>query len=94
MHIRKEAEADIGEAYEYYESCRENLGSDFVLCVEESLDRISRNPNQHKVIHKNIRRALVKRFPYGIFYVVVGASISILGVIHARKNPDHWQKRT
>ena len=94
IHIRKEAEADLAEAYEYYESCRENLGSDFILCIEESLSRISKNPNQYKIIHKEIRRALAKRFPYGVFYVVKGSDISIIGVLHARKNPRHWQGRT
>ena len=63
LHIRKEAEAGLVEAYEYYESCGDNLGADFILCVEESLSRISKNPNQYKIIHKDIRRALVKGLP-------------------------------
>ena len=44
LSIRKEAESDIAEAYQYYEGCRENLGSDFVLCIEESISRIQKNP--------------------------------------------------
>ncbi len=59
LSIRKEAEADIAEAYQYYESCRENLGADFILCTEESFARITKNPNQYKTIYKNVRRALV-----------------------------------
>lgn len=94
LSIRKEAEADIAEAYHYYESCRENLGSDFLLCIEESLARISKNPLQYQSMHKNVQRALVKRFPYCVFYVVVEGNISVIGVLHARKNPAHWQART
>ena len=59
------------EAFKYYESCRENLGSDFLLCVEESFARISKNPAQYRPIHKNVHRALVRRFPYGIYYVIL-----------------------
>ena len=92
--IRKEAEADIAEAFEYYESCRENLGSDFLLCVEETFARIAKNPNQYRPIHKNVHRALVRRFPYGIYYVVLDNRVSIIGVVHARKNPAHWQAST
>jgi len=92
--IRKEAEADISEAYEYYESCREGLGSDFVLCIEESLARITKNPNQYRPIYKNVLRALVRRFPFGVYYVVLEERVSVIGVVHARKNPEHWKART
>ena len=94
IHLRKEAEADLTEAYEYYENCRENLGSDFLLCVEETLSRISKNPNNNKIVYKEVRRALVKRFPYGVFYIVQGLDILVIGVLHARKSPSHGQKRT
>ena len=93
LSIRKEAEADIAEAYQYYESCRTNLGSDFVLCLEESFARIQKNAKQYKRIYKKVRRALVRRFPYGIYYVIDQQNISVIGVLHARKNPTHWQTR-
>jgi hypothetical protein len=44
LSIRAEAEADIAEAYQYYESCREGLGADFMLCIDESISRIQRSP--------------------------------------------------
>ena len=94
LSIRKEAEADIAEAYQYYESCRENLGSDLITCIEESFSRIENNPRQYKTIHKNVHRALVRKFPYGIYYVLINEQIVILGVLHARKNPKHWQSRS
>jgi toxin ParE1/3/4 len=94
LSIRKEAEADIAEAYQYYEGCRENLGSDFVLCIEESISRIDKNPRQYKTVYKNVHRALVRRFPYGVYYVLNNEQIIILGVLHARKNPEHWQARS
>ena len=94
LSIRKEAEADIAEAYQYYESCRTDLGSDFVLCIEESLARIQKNPKQYKRIYKRVHRALVRRFPFGIYYVIDQENISVIGVLHARKNPLHWQSRS
>jgi plasmid stabilization system protein ParE len=94
LSIRKEAEADIAEAYQYYESCREDLGADFILCIDESISRIKKNPRQYKVIHKNVHRALVRRFPFGIYYVLIDSNIVIIAVLHARKNPKHWQARS
>ena len=94
LSIRKEAEADIAEAYQYYESCRTSLGSDFILCIEESIARIQKNPKQYKRIYKNVRRALVRRFPYGVYYVIEQENISVIAVLNARKNPQHWQSRS
>jgi len=94
LSIRKEAEADIAEAYQYYKMCREDLGDDFVACIEESFSRIKNNPRQYKTIHKNVHRALVRKFPYGIFYVLKDENVLIIGVLHARKNPRHWQSRS
>ena len=93
LSIRKEAEADIAEAYQYYEDCRPNLGSTFLICIDETISRIERNPRQNRVIGKDIRRALVKRFTYGVFYTLNGNEIIVLAVAHARRNPAHWQSR-
>ena len=94
LSIRKEAEADIPEAFEYYESCRKNLGADFILCIEESITRIEKTPRQYKIIHKTVHRALVRKFPFGIYYVLDNEKNIIFGVLHARKNPKHWQARS
>ena len=94
VFLRKEAEEDLKEAFDYYEDCREGLGADFLLCVEEALARLSKNPNLNRKVFKSVRRSLVKRFPYGLFYLVQGSNVSIISVLHARKNPSSWKKRT
>ena len=94
LSIRKEAEADIAEAYQYYEECRPGLGKDFTHCIDESISRIEKNPRQYKIIGKGIRRALVKRFTYGLFYTLDDNKIVVLAVAHARRNPKHWQSRS
>lgn len=58
LRIRSAAEADIQEAYEYYEECRHGLGQDFILCLEASLDKIIKNPNHYPVIHRNIHHRI------------------------------------
>jgi plasmid stabilization system protein ParE len=94
LSIRKEAEADIAEAYQYYESCLEGLGADFMLCIDESLARIQRNPKQFRSVLDRIRRVLVKKFLYGIYYTLSDNEIIVLAVTHARRNPKHWQLRS
>jgi toxin ParE1/3/4 len=94
LTIRREAEADISEAFQYYESCRPNLGSDFLLCIAGSLSRIQKNPEQYQKVYKQIHRALVSRFLYGIYFTVIGTNVVVLAVVHARRNPEHWKSRT
>ena len=92
--IRPKAQTDIDSAYHWYEERREGLGDDFLLCVEESLEKISRSPHLYPLVHKNIRRALVRRFPYGIFYFQHENGIVILAVLHEKRHPEEWQKRS
>jgi len=94
LSIRQEAEADLAEAYQYYEVCRNGLGADFLLCVEEALEKITRNPRRYKIIHKNCSRIFVHRFPYGVYFVIREDRVIVLAVMHARKHPTNWKIRT
>jgi len=92
--IRPEAESDIEDAYQWYESKRKGLGENFLLCIEEALSRASRNPAIYSVVYKEVRRVLIHRFPFGVFFIVGEASISVIAVLHARRNPKKWKGRT
>ena len=70
LTVRKEAELDINIAFEYYEKQREGLGHDFLLCIEECMSKVERNPIHYKVIYKELRRIAVRRFSYRILYLV------------------------
>jgi toxin ParE1/3/4 len=91
--IRPEAESEIKEAYLWYEERRTGLGADFILCVEDGLEKIRSNPEMYPVVYKNIRRLLIRRFPYGIFYLTQLNIIMVLAVFHSQRNPKQWQSR-
>lgn len=91
--IGPDAERDVAEAYRWYEEQRGGLGADFVLCVEEGLAKIKRTPATYPLVYKNVHRLLIRRFPYGIFYVVEPALIVVLAVFHERRDPAGWQTR-
>jgi len=59
-----EAEADLMEARDWYEQQRVGLGTRFVLCVDETLERIARTPTLYAVVYRDVRRAVIRRFPY------------------------------
>ena len=94
MFVRHEAEKDISTAYVWYEKQRPGLGDDFLLCIEAVLDAIRTNPHQYAIVHKQVRRALLRRFPHAVFYFDNGTDISVIAVFHCSRNPTSWQKRS
>jgi toxin ParE1/3/4 len=93
VSIRPEAEVDLAEAYQWYEERRAGLGDQFLLSVEAILDAIQRHPESFPVVHKQVRRALLRRFPYAAFYAVGDEEIVVLAFFHASRDPKRWQDR-
>jgi toxin ParE1/3/4 len=91
--IQPDAEADLNEAYHWYERQRSGLGADFLLCFEDSLQKVRRNPELYPFVRKPLRRAWMQRFPYGLFYVAEQGVVAVLGVFHASRDPKCWQSR-
>lgn len=91
--INPNAESDLIEAAVWYNLQREGLGDEFLLALEAKLNEIKRNPNQFTTTYKNVKRAFLKRFPYGLFFIIEGNTIYILAVVHTSRSPKIWQKR-
>jgi toxin ParE1/3/4 len=93
FRIQKPAEADIDTAFAWYESQREGLGLEFLTAVEATLALIQRSPDQFPRVHRNVRRALVRKFPYAVFYLSTPQRVSVIACVHARRHPRRWQSR-
>jgi plasmid stabilization system protein ParE len=91
--VRPEAEAEMADAFDWYEARVPGLGSEFLLCVDSVFNTILRNPQQFPHIHRMVRRALVRRFPYEVFFVEDDERVVVLFVFHAKRNPKRWQER-
>ena len=92
--IRPAAAADIEDAFLWYEQQRPGLGSEFLSTVDDALQAIQRAPQRHPVIHRNTRRALLPRFPYGIYYRTYPDLVVIVACMHGRRDPRRWQSQT
>ena len=91
--VHPEARMDLLDAFHWYQEQSDGLGYDFKLCVDEVISSIKRNPHIHKILFQDIRRAVTRRFPFGVFYTVEDNKIIVLAVIHARRDPGNWKKR-
>ena len=90
--VRGRAKADIRRAARWYERQREGLGAEFVGEVDAALSRIESNPEQYQVIHRDLRHAITRRFPYGVFYRIRGSGIVVSAVIHLRQSDVKWKE--
>ena len=68
--IRPEAEAELLEAVKWYEDKVQGVGANLLLNIEATLESISRIPEAYTPTYKNTRRALVRKYPFGIHYVI------------------------
>jgi plasmid stabilization system protein ParE len=91
--VEPEAEAELNEAFQWYESRVAGLGGEFTRAVRAVFAMIDRNPEQFGRVQGEIRRAVVRRFPYAIYYVVDPEQISVIAFVHTRGHPRRWQSR-
>jgi toxin ParE1/3/4 len=91
--IRPEAENDINSAFDWYEEQRSGLGDEFALELMESMDRIIDTPQLYSDLYCGIRRALLRKFPFGIYYLLNEGNITVLSVLHLAMDPVKWKKR-
>jgi plasmid stabilization system protein ParE len=90
--FRPEVREELNEAYIWYEQ-KLGLGDEFLDCVDETLNRISQMPESYAVAHRDVRRALVRRFPYAVYYRIVSSRVIVIAIFHGRRDPQAWQTR-
>ena len=88
--IRKEAAQEISQAHAWYEQRREGLGERFMLEAEHRFDQINRHPTLFPTVYQMIRKAPLRAFPYGIYYLAAGNQIIVLRVLHHRQRHPTW----
>ena len=91
--LAPEVEQDVGQAYAWYETQRAGLGEEYLNCVDACIQGLQRSPEIHAKVHNDYRRAMVRRFPYVIFYEYEKDTVIIYCVFHASRDPDKWKKR-
>ncbi len=87
------AQAEYDQAFDFYEGRRAGLGIQFANRVKDVLDRIGANPKIHALVYGPVRRAVVKQFPFCIYYRELPDRVEVLSVFHTSRDPADWQTR-
>jgi toxin ParE1/3/4 len=93
VNIQSAALADMAEAASWYESQLADLGIEFVLEIDAAIVRAAETPEIHVELFLGIRRVLVHRFPYSVYFVFESNIVEVIAVLHQHQSPDIWQSR-
>ena len=93
MFVRKAAKADVATAFDWYDAHRAGLGDDFAKEISAVYAAIEAQPLRFPLVLDDIRMALVRHFPYVIYFVVLPRHTSVIAVVHGHRGPRVWQQR-
>ena len=88
-----EALEELLETQRGYGMCEPALATDFTQTVAAAVERIRYSPQSFPLIHGRIRRLVLSRFPYAVYFREQGAEILVIA-LHGRQDPDRWQRRS
>lgn len=91
--LKPGAEEDIDGIFKWYEEQREGLGYEFILSTDQCINTIQSNPSFAFNVTDSVRRAVIPRFPYNVYYTIGNESIFIHVIMHQFRDPEEWQIR-
>jgi toxin ParE1/3/4 len=92
-HFLADAEEEFLEAARYYETEAAGVGIAFIVEVHKAVAFIATQPFAAKVVRNGIRKMVLRRYPYSLYYSVESDTIIIIAVGHDKRRPLYWQKR-
>lgn len=87
--IRPNAEADLREAWSWYESQRAGLGEQLLVEVHAAIHLLETDPERRPFYYHDFRRLLIRRFPYKLFYHIEGGRVTVFRILHAKREHRH-----
>jgi plasmid stabilization system protein ParE len=93
VRLRPEAERDVADAASWYEQHRRGLGQEFLDEFMAVSDKLSESPLVYPTVHRKTCRALLDRFPFGVFFRIAGTDVVIVAVMHGSRSPNRWRSR-
>lgn len=91
--VRSEAERDIRETRGWYAAISPALGAQFLTAVDQAVTSSADNPLAFQVIHRSLRRVLLRKFPYALFFVAEETRVIVVGILHQARHPRLSQRR-
>ena len=88
------ARAELIDAQHWYENEVPGLGRRFRAAIDAVVERMNGNPRQFPIVYNGIHRALLRRFPYALMFVIeADETLTVIACFHGSRDPARWQER-
>jgi len=93
LYLRAEARREIDGAFGWYEDRQPGLGDEFLSAVRSSLAAIEGEPRRFPKVRGDVRRAVLRRFPYSLLFIAETDRTVVVACFHGSRDPDAWIAR-
>jgi toxin ParE1/3/4 len=88
-----DADAEALEAYDWYAARNRDAAEGFRSELRHAVARITDRPDRYRLFDGDVRRYLLRKYPFGVLYVLEPDLVIVLAVMHLKKEPGYWKKR-
>ena len=92
--LSPDARADIRSVRRWYLRIDRELAHRFSLEGRTTVRRIAQFPYQFPLVNGTVRQALLKRFPYAMYYHLYSKLVFVIAVVHQRRSDAIWKQRS
>lgn len=93
LRVLPAARDDLDSAFAWYHAQDPHLLSRFQVALDTAYDRVAEKPALYAFVLEPVRRALLRKFPYAIYYVNDGPDVTVIAVLHHKRDPRIWKRR-
>lgn len=94
IRVAPTAQGDLRRASRWYEDQKPGLGGEFLDEVDLVFTRIGQTPLQFPEVESNVRRALLRRFPFAVYFLIEADFVEVIAALHMRRDPEMWRSRS
>lgn len=91
--FRRVARLEFEDAIAWYEEREEGLGTKFRLAIAQQLEKVATSPDHFAYVRGPIRRAVLRRFPYSIYFLSETDRVVVVAIFHAKRSPQRLEAR-
>ena len=93
IEVLDQAEDDLIEGFRFYEAQQPGLGSYFLVNLYGDIESLRLHGGMHRKVHRGYHRLLSRRFPFAVYYKVLGDAVFVHAVLDCRRDPAWIRKR-
>lgn len=90
IKLSNEAEVDFDKSYEFYYEESPKVADAYFKSINLAFDYIKQNPTSFPMVHKDIRKYVVQKFPFVIYYRLLESTVQVIAIFHTSRRPEIW----